>query len=188
MAMEAAVSRRLFTRAEYLRMAEAGILTRSDRVELIEGEILTMAPMGRRHWAFVTNLTRLLTLAVEGRALVAAQLPLALTHHTEPEPDVAVYRLREDVPYKEREACGDDALLVIEVAETSLRFDRTTKLRLYAAAGIPEYWIVDGNAEAVEVYRSPEGETYRETTCVEGDAVSPLAFPDVVLPLAAIFA
>ena len=127
MAIEVPVSRRLFTREEYLRMAAAGILTRRDRVELIEGEILTMAPMGRRHWAFVTNLNRLLTLAVEGRAVVAAQLPLALTHHTEPEPDVAVYRLREDVPYKEREPFGEDALLVIEVAETSLRFDRTTK-------------------------------------------------------------
>jgi Uma2 family endonuclease len=94
------------------------------------------------------------------------------------------------VPYKEREAYGEDTLLLIEVSDSSLRYDRSIKLALYAEAGIPEYWIVNCVDESIEIHRSPEAERYRELTLVEGAgaAVTPRAFPDVVLTLAEIFA
>lgn len=188
MAIEIATARRLFTRQEYHRMGEVGILKPTDRVELVRGEIVQMSPIGRRHAAFVDNLNQLLVTGLAGRAIVSVQNPVALSDDTEPPPDLKVLR-RRPVPYREREAWGEDALLVVEVAETSLAYDRSTKLRIYAEAGIPEYWVVDCAAEAVEVHRGPEGSGYRETGRVAaGGAVAPRAFPDVVLALAEIFA
>ena len=189
MAVEVAAARRLFTRAEYHRMGEVRILKPTDRVELIRGEILEMSPIGRRHYAFVNNVSHLLIMGLAGRALVAVQGPVVLADDTEPEPDLAVIR-RRIPPYKEREAHTEDALLVIEMAETSLAYDRSTKLRLYAAAGIPEYWIVDCVAESIEVYRTPHAEGYRDVKRVAGAAatVAPLAFPDIALALSEIFA
>jgi len=127
MAVGVAAARRLFTREEYHRMGEAGILKPTDRVELIRGEIVEMSPIGRRHYAFVNNLNQLLAVRLAGRAIVAVQGPIALADDTEPEPDVAIIRRRR-VPYKEREAYAEDALLLIEVAESSLAYDRSTKL------------------------------------------------------------
>jgi Uma2 family endonuclease len=189
MAVETTVARRLFTREEYHRMAEVGILTCHERVELIRGEIITMSPQGRRHRAFIDNLTHLLDTALAGRAIVSIQMPLVLTEDTEPEPDIQLLR-RRAVPYKDREAAADDALLVIEVAQTSLAYDRSTKLRLYAETGIPEYWIVDCVAESIEIHRAPQADGYRDVTRVAGAGAtaSLLAFPDVVLRLAEIFA
>ena len=188
MAVEVAGPRRLFTREEYHRMAEVGILKPTDRVELIRGEIVEMSPIGRRHQAFVDNMTQLLTLRIAGRAIVSVQNPVVLAADTEPEPDLKIIR-RRSVPYKELEAHGDDALLIIEVAETSLSYDRSTKLRLYAETGIPEYWVVDCAAESVEVHRTPDASGYRDVSRFTGTAsVSPLAFPDVRIALAEIFA
>ena len=189
MAVEVAAARRLFTREEYHRMGEVGILTRSDRVELIRGEIVKMSPQGRRHRAFIDNLTQLLGAALAGRAIVSIQMPIVLADDTEPEPDVQILR-RRPVPYKDREAHADDTLLLIEVAETSLAYDRSTKLRLYAAAGIPEYWVVDCVAESIEIHRTPYADGYRDVTRVAGPAatVAPQAFPDVALALSEIFA
>jgi Uma2 family endonuclease len=189
MAVETVVARRLFTREEYHRMAEVGILTCNERVELIRGEIITMSPQGRRHRAFIDNLTHLLDTALVGRAIVSIQMPLVLTEDTEPEPDIQILR-RRAVPYKDREAAADDALLVIEVAQTSLAYDRSTKLRLYAETGIPEYWVVDCVAESIEIHRAPQTDGYRDVARVAGAGAtaSLLAFPDVVLRLAEIFA
>jgi Uma2 family endonuclease len=189
MAVEVETARRKFTREEYHRMGEVGILKPDDRVELIRGEIVEMSPIGRRHVAFVDNLTQLLVMALAGRAIVSVQSPIALSDDTEPQPDFKIV-WRRDVPYKEREAWAEDALLVIEVAETSLRYDRTTKLRLYAEVGIPEYWVVNTVAESVEVHRDPAGSGYREVARIAGpDATVTLrAFPDVTLRLADIFA
>jgi len=188
MAVETAVARRLFTRAEYHRMAEVGILKPTDRVELIRGEIITMSPQGRRHRAFIDNLNHLLDTALAGRAIVSIQMPVVVSDDTEPEPDIQILR-RRVVPYKEREAYADDVLLLIEVAQTSLAYDRSTKLRLYAETGISEYWVVDCAAESVEVYRTPHAMTYRDVTRVAGaGTVSVQAFPDVTLTLAEIFA
>ena len=188
MTVEVAAARRLFTREEYHRMGEVGILTRSDRVELIRGEIITMSPQGRRHRAFIDNLTQLLGARLGGRAIVSIQMPIVLSDDTEPEPDVQILR-RRTVPYKDREADADDALLLIEVGESSLAYDRSTKLRLYAAAGIPEYWVVDCVAESIEIHSTPDGERYRDVSRVDGVATVTLqAFPDVALTLAEIFA
>ena len=188
MAAEVMASRRRFTRAEYYRMAEVGILGRHDRVELIKGEIIEMSPIDRRHSAFVTNLNQLLVVRLAGRALVSVQGPVALTEDTEPQPDLAVLRRRR-VPYKEREAWAEDAVLLIEVADSSLAYDRTTKLRLYAEADIPEYWVVDCIPESVEVHRTPGPDGYRDVTRITGTATLALqAFPDVELTTTEIFA
>ena len=189
MAIDVAVARRLFTREEYHRMGEVGILKETDRVELIRGEIIQMSPIGRRHYAFVNNLGHRLSILLGTRAIVAVQGPIVLADDTEPEPDIAVIR-RRTTSYKEREAFAEDAFLLVEVAESSLAYDRSTKLRLYAAAGIPEYWVVDCVAESIEVHRTPHTEGYREVARItEPTATVALqAFPDVVLTLAEIFA
>jgi Uma2 family endonuclease len=188
MAVEVAATRRRFSRAEYYRMAEVGILREDDRVELIRGEIVEMAPIGRRHLAFTGNLNQLLAARLAGRAIVWMQNPIVLSEDTEPQPDIAVLR-RRPVSYKEREAWAEDALLIIEVADSSLAYDRSTKLRFYAAAGILEYWVVDCTAEAVEVHRTPGPDGYRDVRLVTGQAtLSPQAFPDVALSTAEIFA
>jgi Uma2 family endonuclease len=188
MAVESAATRRRFTRKEYHRMAEAGILGEDDRVELIRGEIVEMSPIGPRHAAFVDNLNRLLARRLPDDAIVRVQGPVALADDTEPQPDLTVLR-RRVVPYKDREAWAEDALLVIEVAESSLAYDRSTKQRLYAEAGIPEYWVVDGAAEGVEVQRDPGPEGYRDIRQLTAPAtLALLAFPDVTLTTAEIFA
>jgi Uma2 family endonuclease len=188
MAVEVAAARRRFTRHEYHRMAEVGILKPTDRVELIQGEIVEMSPPGRRHIAFVDNLNQLLVIRLAGRGIVSVQNPVVLSEDTEPQPDLAIRRLRA-VPYKEREAFAEDVLLLIEVADTSLRYDRSTKLRLYAEAGVLEYWLVDCNAESIEVFRTPGPDGYREVSQIRGDAaVTVQAFPDAVLRTVEIFA
>ena len=128
MAVEVERVRRLFTVEEYHRMAEVGILKPNDRVELIRGEIVQMSPPGRRHIAFVDNLTQLLVRRLAGRAIVSVQNPVIMTDDSEPQPDLSVLR-RRSTPYKDAQATGVDVLLLIEVAETSLRSDRTAKLR-----------------------------------------------------------
>jgi Uma2 family endonuclease len=188
MAVDTMVTRRRFTRAEYYRMAEAGILREDDRVEMIKGEIIEMSPIGRRHKAFVLNLSQLLFGRLAGRALVNVQSGIVLSDHSEPEPDIAVLRRREP-PYKEREAHSEDVLLLIEVADGSLAYDRSAKSRLYAEARIAEYWVVDCTAEVVEVHRRPGPDGYGEVRRFTGTAVvSPLAFPDLEVPLTDIFA
>jgi Uma2 family endonuclease len=186
--VEMAAARRPFTREEYHRMAEVGILKPTDRVELIKGDIVEMSPPGRRHIAFVDNLTQLLVTRLAGRAIVSVQNPVVLADDTEPQPDLAIRRHRA-VPYKNREAYAEDVLLLIEVADTSLRYDRSTKLRLYATADIPEYWLVDCVTESVEVYRTPDAEGYRDVSRIAGEGtVSVRAFPDVALRIGEIFA
>jgi Uma2 family endonuclease len=169
-------------------MVEVGILAKRDRVELIEGEIVEKFPMSVRHHAFVMNLSQHLIVRLNPRALVSVGTAVALSDDTDVEPDLAVLRLRTP-SFKVREPWAEDALLVIEVADVSLAYDRTTKLRLYAEAGIPEYWIVDCDAEAVEVYRNPTPTAYRDVARVAGtSSVAPQTFPDVKLTLAEIFA
>ena len=188
MAVELAAARRLFTREEYHRMAEVGILKPTDRVELIRGEIVKKLPASRRHRAFVDNLNQLLAVRLAGRAIVSVQNSVVLGDDTEPEPDLQILRRRE-VPYKEREAYAEDVLLLIEVADSSLAYDRSTKLGLYAESRIPEYWVVDCIAESIEIHRAPEGDRYRDVSRVAGVATVTLqAFPDVALTLAEIFA
>ncbi len=182
---EVAVLRRLFTVDDYYAMVEAGILGEDDRVELIEGEIITMAPPGLPHSSGVDRLTMLFAPPLAGRAIVRVQNPVRLSDRSEPQPDVALLRFRQDY-YAGRvpDARLDDVLLVVEVAHSSLRYDRNVKLPLYARSGVPEVWIVDVEARALDVYREPSADGYhlhdRRST---GDTVRPVAFPDVVLPV-----
>ena len=176
--------RRLFTVQEYYRMAQAGILTEDDRVELNEGEIVAIAPIGSRHAACVRRSQEFFTLALGEVALVSVQSPVRLSEHTEPQPDLAILRRRPDF-YAAGHPGPDDILLVIEVADTSVEYDRAVKLPLYARSGIPESWLVDLNQEVIEIYRDPSPSGYRTSWTVHrGERLSPLAIPDRELAVA----
>ena len=175
------VRRRRFTVEEYYRMAEVGILGPEDRVELIEGEIFQMSPIGPRHAYSVIALTTLFTRALGERTLLSSQNPVLLPHDTEPEPDVVLLRPPLS-QYGARLPQPTDVLLIIEVADTSYPFDREVKLPLYAAANVPEVWIVDLTRDTVEVFRDPTARAYRVTDRVtRGGHVAPSAFPDAVI-------
>jgi Uma2 family endonuclease len=179
----ATVVRHRFSVEDYHRMAQAGILGEDDRVELIDGEIVDMAPIGPRHAGTVKRLADLLSGALRGRAILSVQDPVRLGERSEPQPDVALLRPRADY-YASGHPTAADVLLVVEVAETSADYDRQLKLPLYARHGIPEAWLVDLERTRVEVYRRPTAEGYGEVmTLGTGDALSPLALPDVSLPL-----
>jgi Uma2 family endonuclease len=174
------VQRRLFTVEEYHRMAEAGILSEDDRVELIEGELVTMSPIGSRHAACVARLTALL-FPVEGRGILWVQNPIRLGARSEPQPDVTLLRYRPDF-YASAHPGPEDVLLVVEVAETSADADRSLKIPLYARCGIPEAWLVDLLEERIEIYRHPTPQGYRSLHIAHrGETVSPTALPDLEL-------
>lgn len=179
------VSRRLFTSAEYHAMAEAGILSEDERVELIAGEIVRMAPIGSRHAGCVKRLNRGLS-PLGDRALISVQDPIALGPSQEPEPDLSILRPRED-DYTRSHPTPAEILLVIEVADFSLGYDRDVKIPLYARAGIPEAWLVNLLQREILMYRNPSENGYREVrTFRPGDRLSPQAFPDFELRVEAI--
>jgi Uma2 family endonuclease len=179
--MSIQVLRRLFTVEEYHSMARTGILGEDDRVELIEGEVKQMTPIGSRHAAAVKRLTELFFNNVRKRAIVSVQDPIRLGEHSEPQPDLALLRPRPDF-YSPAHPGPEDVLLVIEVAETSADYDRAIKLPLYARGGILEVWLVNLEGEAIEVYHSPSPEGYRERqTLCRGDRISPISFPELKL-------
>jgi Uma2 family endonuclease len=153
------VVRRPITVAEYHRMGEVGILTERDRVELIEGELVAMAPIGSQHSGTVNSLTRRLVLALGDRGVVAVRNPVRLDDLTEPQPDFAVLKPRSD-DYRLATPRADEVLLIVEVADSSLAYDRTVKRSLYARHGIAEFWIVNLPAGEVEVCRGPSGDDY----------------------------
>lgn len=173
---------------EYYRMAEAGILGEDDRIELIDGELIDMAPIGDDHAWTVVALNEALVLAFAGRAMVSPQNPVRLDRYNEPQPDFAVFRARPD-KYRTGERAGPaDVLLLIEVADSSLRFDRSVKLPLYARAGIAEVWIVDLKRRVLNAYRRPAGDGYDEmTTHQAGDSVGLALDPDIRIALDRVF-
>jgi Uma2 family endonuclease len=182
-----AAPRRLLTVDEYHRMGEVGILTEDDRVELIEGELIAMAPIGSEHIASSNALNRLLVLAVGDHGIVSVGNPVRLTRYSEPQPGFSVLKPRDGdgrtLPRPE------DTMLAVEVANTSLDYDRKVKLALYARSGISEVWIVNLAAEEVEVYQSPVADDY--TSVVRAGRSGTLtitAIPGVLIPVAAIFA
>jgi Uma2 family endonuclease len=177
------LTRRRFTVDDYHRMAEAGVLTEDDRVELIEGEIVMMAPLGSRHAGKVNLLTRLWGSRLGDRAIVAVQNPVRLDRYSEPQPDIALLRPRPDF-YTERHPEPADVLLLIEVSETTTETDRRVKMPLYATAGITETWLVDLDTRRIEVYRAPSAQGYQDThVFTRGDTLSAAAFPDISLPV-----
>lgn len=175
------VLRRRFTVDEYYKMAEAGILHEDDRVELIEGEIVQMSPIGSRHAACVMRLIQFFSQQGGQRVLVNAQNPIRLSDDTEPQPDIALLRPRPDF-YASSHPGPEDILLVIEVADTSGPYDRQVKVPLYARSGIVETWLVDLPGGTIEVYRIPSPEGYRQIQIVRrGERLAPAALPDLEL-------
>jgi Uma2 family endonuclease len=156
------VAKRWFTVAQYNRMGEAGILTEDDRVELVEGEIIEMSPIGRRHAACVGRLTNLLGRLLTDRAIVWVQNPIVLDDYSEPQPDVALLRRRDDF-YEQSLPTPGDVLLIVEVSDTTLEYDRQLKVPLYARAGVAEVWIVNLIEEKVEIYSGPASGAYHST-------------------------
>lgn len=162
-------------------MGEAGIFTPEDRVELLDGEIIQMTPIGSRHGGCVNRLNQLLIQNLAGRAVVTVQNPVLLDERSEPQPDVVVARLREDF-YSGGHPEPGDMLLLIEVSDTTLLYDRNRKVPRYGARGVHEAWLVDLEAERIEVYREPAPDGYAQSTAsTRGDSLSPAAFPDLTL-------
>jgi Uma2 family endonuclease len=182
--MSVQLARRLFTVDDYYRMAEAGILNEDDRVELIEGEIIEMTPIGSPHASIVRRFEALFSqLVTNERAMISAQNPVRLSDFSEPQPDIALLRWRSDY-YASVHPGPADVLLLVEVADTSIEYDREVKLGLYAQAGISEVWIVDIGSHAVEVYREPSVHGYESVvTAGPGQQVSPAAFPELQISI-----
>ena len=157
--------RHRFTADEYHRMGESGLFGEDDRVELIEGEIIEMTPIGSRHAGTVKRLLQRLSQSVGTRAIVAVQDPLALATRSEPEPDIALLRPRDDF-YTTSHPGPADVLLLVEVAEASLRYDREVKIPLYARHGIPAVWLVDLAGRELTAYEQPAGEGYLQTRVI----------------------
>lgn len=179
--MAVQITRRPFTVKEYERMASAGILGEDDRVELIEGEIIKMSPIGSRHAACVDRLSKLLERRIGQDTIIRVQSPIRLNDYTEPQLDIAVLRLRADY-YAEAHPAPDNVLLVVEVADTSLEYDRDVKLPRYAQAMIGEAWLVDLAHTTLTQYTQPSNGFYASVHQVErGGALVSTVFPDLLL-------
>ena len=184
--MEDWLPRHRITVDEYYRMAEVGLLAADARVELIEGEILDMPPIGSRHAGVVSLLDRLLSRAAGDEAIVRVQLPLRLTNASEPQPDLALVKPRSDY-YSTRHPTAADTLLVVEVSQTTVRYDRQIKLPLYARHAVPELWIVDLKSGQVHLFRSPRGEEYADVSNIAEPGILALAqLPAVMVDLSPI--
>ena len=183
------VELRLWTREEYEQMIDAGILDENDRVELVAGEIIAVAPQKSLHATAVSLVLKAFLTAIQGAFYVRMQLPLALGGDSEPEPDIAVV-VGTERDY--RDSHPSAAVLVVEVSDTSLVFDRTRKGSLYARAGIPEYWILNLQLQLLEVYRdfapdpaAPFGHAYRQRlTFAAGHRVPLLMVPGAEIAVA----
>ena len=179
--------RHQFTVKQFHQMAESGILSENDRLELIRGEMIDMSPIGTRHAGCVLFLSNLLILLLGGRALINVQNPLALDETSEPQPDITLLKPRPDF-YKNSHPQPEDIFLLIEVADTTVKYDREVKIPLYAEANIPEVWLIDVNQEVVEVYRNPLQGVYQDVQkLVKNQVLSILAFPDVHINVSEIF-
>ncbi len=150
---------RSLTSADYYQMMESGIIREGEKVELILGQIFTMAAKGTRHTVATSRLLKGLLTLIGALAIVRCQDPISLPNNSEPEPDIVIARLRSD-DYINSHPAPADIILVIEVADSSIKFDRDTKAALYAAAGIREYWIFNLIDDRLEIYRQPEGDIY----------------------------
>lgn len=172
---------------DYYRMAAAGILRQDSRVELIEGEIIDMTPIRKSHAGTVNYLSRVLTTSLGEHTVVATQNPVRLGDLSEPQPDLAVLRFREDF-YRSAHPTAADVLLIIEVADTTVRYDSEVKMPLYARHGIVEAWLVDLENRRLRIFRDPQPDGYRDIhTATDLDRLSLQALPDIELNLSDLF-
>jgi Uma2 family endonuclease len=168
-------------------MHEAGVFNDGDRLELINGEIKEMSPIGRKHATCVARLTDLFVNRLFREAIIWPQNSIRLNDNSEPQPDLAILKFRDDF-YEEGLPTSDDILLIIEVAESTIAYDRDVKAPLYATAGIPEMWLFDVNKKAIEGYSQPSANGYKQIHLYdEGDVLSMLAFPDVTFNWSELF-
>lgn len=171
-----------FSVEEYDRLGDVGFFQADDRVELLDGEIFIMSPIGLRHMLATTWIAEWFSDRRNGRYAVSSSNPVQLHDHSEPQPDIAlvprVRQLRRKYP-------PEDLFLLVEVSDSSLGFDRTRKLKAYAQAGVREYWIVNLDEDVVEVFREAKGEKYAVALRFAlGESVAPLAFEDIQVPVA----
>jgi Uma2 family endonuclease len=185
-AMEEWPRRHRITVEEYHRMAEEGLLAPDARVELIEGEIVDMPPIGSRHNAAVDQLAQLLHAEVGKQAIVRCQGSIRLDDFSEPQPDFAILVRREDF-YRERHPTAADILLAIEVSDATLPYDLQTKAALYARHGVREVWVIDLEGETLHRFRGPQGAAYGEVRVDEPTAVSPVSLPDTSIDVSLLF-
>ena len=172
---------------EYLRMGEGGVFAPEARLELIEGEIVEMAPVGSPHAGMVKILNRLFGRLAGDQAIISVQDPLVIGERSVPQPDLVLLRPRAD-SYTRSHPTTADVLLLVEVADTTLPFDLGTKVPLYARCGIAEAWVIDVQERVVRVFRDPSPSGYRTSFTVQGDeSVTALALPAIVVPLAALY-
>ena len=181
------VPRHRLTVRDYHRLGEAGVLGENDRVELLEGQLVDMSPIGPRHALTIDVLNRLLPVALGEQAWLRVQNPIVLNDDSEPQPDVTIVRY----PWRgfpDAHPQPPDILLLIEVADSSLEFDLGAKLELYARAGIREFWVVDLTSNRVLVHRNPRDGAYRSTTTVDMSGTLQVeALPKVTIPVVRIF-
>ena len=185
---------RLWTVRDYHRMVEAGILHPDERVELIEGQIIRMSPKGTAHEAAITRLERILRKQLgvseaiqRNRVIIRLQSPIQLNDRSEPEPDVAVVQANP-LDYEDHHPTPVEAYLLIEIADSSFKFDCETKARLYAQAGIADYWVLDVNDRQLHVFRSPNQDGYQDhDTLGETEHLALLLFSDITVSVAEMF-
>ena len=188
MPLESGPRRHRITVHDYHRMGEIGVFAPDARVELIEGKIIDMAPIGTDHQSIVDQLTRKLVTAVGEQASVRVQGSIRLSQWSEPEPDVVLLRPRADF-YRGEFALGTDTLLVIEVSDTTLKYDRDIKVPLYARHGAPEAWVVDVNGKALLVFGDLRDGKYERHVVLERPThVQVMLLPSIVLDIGALFA
>ncbi len=171
--------KRRFTISEYHQMAEVGILTPSDRVELINGEIIEMSPIGKRHAACVDRIARLCFERFGESVIVRVQNPILLNNLSEPQPDIALLQPRSDF-YASGHPQPSDIFLIVEVADSSINYDQEVKIPLYSSSGITEVWLIDLNQNLVQVYQQPTPNNYQIIQQFQPkNTLSPLAFPEI---------
>ena len=181
------LQRHKLTVADYHRMGQVGILPEDGRVELIEGEIIEMPPIGSIDAGTVDQLVSLFSLAVGQQAIVRIQNPLVLSRHSEPEPDLALLKPRDDF-YKTSHPHPRDVLLIVEVADTTLRYNREVKVPLYARYGVAEVWLVDLENRCLLVFRQPAEEGYQEVQVLEQpEMMTPVMLPQCHVDLTGLF-
>jgi len=171
----------------YQMMVETGVLTKYDRVELIEGDMLDMAPIGTKHSALTSLLHEVFVLALSHSATIVSGGPVNLGEFSAPQPDLMLLKRRKDF-YRAQIPTPLDVLLLIEVSDSSLSFDQGVKLNLYARYGISEYWVIDAEGQRIVTYREPSTAGYARTAEFRsGDAVAAAAFPDVDIAVGQLF-
>jgi len=181
--MATEISKRLFTVDDYHRMVDAGILSEDDRVELIHGEVLAMSPIGPPHSAAVLRANQALGRIVGDLAIVGVQGSVRLDQYDEPQPDLYLLRPKDDF-YVSGHASPPDILLIIEVADSSLKYDQTIKRDLYAETGVVEYWISDLQNDCVIAYNDIQDKQYRDTQQVRrGSVLNPKLLPTCGIPV-----